>query len=105
MTFTKNIGHRDSQLRTVAAAVVIVAAMVFVENPWVRILLALVSAALATTAYFHSCYLYKVLGLHTLEGKVVHTETKAVETAPSTSAPAVEKVEEPVTAPDSEKTA
>jgi hypothetical protein len=104
MTFTKNIGHRDSQLRTVVAAVVIVVAMVFVENPWVRILLALVSAALATTAYFHSCYLYKLLGLHTLEGKVVHMETKAVDATPSTPAPVVEKVEEPVTAPDSEKT-
>jgi len=87
------------------AAVVIVVAMVFVENPWVRILLALVSAVLATSAYFHSCYLYKLLGLHTLEGKVVHTEMNAVDATPSTPAPVAEEVEEPATMPDSEKTA
>ena len=83
MTFEKNMGHRDSQLRTVAAAVVIVVAMFVVDNPWVKIVLALVSAVLAVSAYFHSCYLYKLLGLHTLDGKVTITGEKQAEAAPA----------------------
>jgi hypothetical protein len=85
MTFEKNIGHRDAQLRTVAAAVVIVVAMFLVNNPWVKIVLAVVSAALAVSAYFHSCYLYKLLGLQTLDGKVTHATDKPVESMPATS--------------------
>jgi hypothetical protein len=107
MTFEKNVGHRDSQLRTVAAAVVIVVAMLMVDNPWLKIVLALVSAALAVSAYFHSCYLYKLLGLHTLGGKVAHTDTKPGEPTPEVpvAAEPVEPAEVTSAPTDSDKVA
>ena len=105
MKLHKNIGQNDSKLRTVAAVAIILLAMFFVENPYVKILLALVSAALAATAYFHSCYLYKLLGLHTLNGKVAHTEETAPSVQPEEKTQPSDMVAEERETPESEKVA
>ena len=78
MTFDKNVGPRDAQLRTILAVVVIVAALLFVENPWVKILLAIVAAILAATGYLHTCYLYKLLGKNTAKGHRAPSESPVV---------------------------
>jgi len=87
MKLEQNVGARDAQVRTIAGAVVIVVALFFVENPWVRLVLALVAAVLAATGYLHSCYLYKLLGKNTAhkEQGVSTTPTEAsVEAVPTT---------------------
>jgi uncharacterized membrane protein YraQ (UPF0718 family) len=62
---TKNVGDNDATARTVAAIVLILVALLLVENPYLRIVLALISAVLAGTAFVRSCPMYSLLGMDT----------------------------------------
>lgn len=64
---TKNVGTRDAHVRIVISAVLVLVALLVVENPYLRIVLALFGAILAGTAYFHTCWLYTLMGKNTCE--------------------------------------
>lgn len=63
----KNIGTKDAHVRIILAAILVLAALFVVTNDVLRVVLALVGAALAATAYFRYCYLYKLLHKNTSE--------------------------------------
>jgi len=84
----KNVGVKDGHIRIALGAVIILIALFLVEQPVVRILLALISAALAGTAYVHHCPIYRCMGKNTCEGDapVVPQEQKE-EATPVEEAP------------------
>ena len=51
----KNVGSRESNIRMVAGAVIVLYALFIVEAPTVKIVLATVAAILAGTALIHFC--------------------------------------------------
>lgn len=57
----KNIGTQEAHIRTIAGVVVLLFALFIVDNPNFRILLAVIAAILAGTAYMRSCLIYTLL--------------------------------------------
>lgn len=64
---TKNIGAREANIRTTIAAVLVVVVFFFVTNPYVHIVLALIAAILAGTAFLRTCPINRLLGRNTCE--------------------------------------
>jgi len=62
---TQNVGANDAHARIIAAGVLVLIALFLVENAYVRIVLALVAAALAATAFFRTCFIYRLSGMDT----------------------------------------
>jgi len=56
-----NVGKTDATFRTVAAAVLIVLALFVAEAAWLRILLAVLAAGSAATAFLKFCPIYHSL--------------------------------------------
>lgn len=63
----KNVGKTDASLRVVGAAVLLLIALFVIEMPAVQILLALVAAVLATTAFLRTCPVYTYKNIDTTE--------------------------------------
>jgi uncharacterized membrane protein YraQ (UPF0718 family) len=63
----KNIGTHDANMRMVAGVFIIVFALFLVDQYVIRIILAVIAAILAGTAFLHTCPLYVILGKDTCE--------------------------------------
>ena len=61
----KNIGTQDSHMRLAGGVFLVLFALYVVENPTLQIILAVISAILAGTAFLHICMLYKLFGINT----------------------------------------
>jgi len=81
----KNVGAQDAHVRTIIAGVLVVVALLVVDNPYLRIGMALVGAALAATAYIRYCFLYKLLGKNTCEAEAVSPSEPHEEHTPTSS--------------------
>ncbi len=57
----KNITDKEAHIRTVASIVLLFTALLFIDAPVVKILLASIAAILAGTAFFRTCPLYMFL--------------------------------------------
>jgi hypothetical protein len=88
----KNVGTRDGHIRIAAGAVIILIALFLVEQPVARILLAIVAAVLAGTAFLHHCPLYRMMGKNTCEDNGVAGST--AETASAAEEPTPDALEE-----------
>jgi hypothetical protein len=77
----KNIGPQDANIRTILATVLILLGFFVIENPYIRIAVAVVSAVLAGTAFLRSCPLYHYLGKNTCTDQGVVASTKTPETS------------------------
>ena len=64
---TKNVGTGDAHMRIIVSAILVLVALLVVENQYLRIVLTFVGAVLAGTAYFHTCWLYTLMGKNTCE--------------------------------------
>ncbi len=51
----KNITEKESQMRNIVAIVLLLTALLVIENPFIKILLAIISAVLAITSFLHVC--------------------------------------------------
>lgn len=75
---TKNVGARDAHVRIIVAVVFVVTALLIVDNPYLRIVLASLGAIMAGTAYLRTCWLYTLMGKNTCNpgGEEVPTSTQ-----------------------------
>ena len=64
---TKNVGVRDANVRITISMVLVLVALFVVKDQYLRIVLTLFGAVLAGTAYFHTCWLYTLMGKNTCE--------------------------------------
>jgi hypothetical protein len=80
-----NVGTKDANYRTLAAAVLVLVTFFFIENPYLRIVLATIAAVLAGTAFLRTCPLYTYLGRNTCEP-----------VSPTEANPVAESAHEPV---------
>jgi hypothetical protein len=87
-----NVGTKDGHIRIALGAVIILIALFLVEQPVIRILLAIIAAVLAGTAFLHHCPLYKMMGKNTCEDKGVAGSMP--EAAPAADEPTPDALEE-----------
>jgi hypothetical protein len=64
----KNVGTKDANIRTLVAAALILGVFFFVENPYIQIVCAIISAVLAGTAFLRTCPVYHYMHKNTLTG-------------------------------------
>jgi hypothetical protein len=103
----KNMSTEDAHIRTAIALVLVLIALFFIEQPALRIILALVAGVLATTAFLRTCPVYDIM----YAKKPSEEESPAVEassledvTSDSMETPEVEPTpSEEVMAPEEEK--
>ena len=81
----KNVGTKDAHVRTAIAAVVVVVALFLTNQPYLQIILALIAGALAASAFFHTCFLYRFLGKNTSDDAPGAPRDTQGETAPHES--------------------
>lgn len=86
----KNLNTREANIRTLVAAVLILGVFFFVENPYVQIICALISAVLAGTAFLRTCPIYHYMGKNTCEDVQVLATTQADQSPTTPATPPIE---------------
>lgn len=74
----KNIGAQESNYRMIAGAVIVLYALFFVEAPTVKIILAVVAAVLAGTAFVRFCPINTLLKRNTSDSDM-NTENEVLD--------------------------
>jgi hypothetical protein len=64
----KNVGTNEAYLRTAVAAVLVLLALFLVDGPVMRIVLAVLAAILAGSAFIRTCPINHLLGRNTYDG-------------------------------------
>lgn len=80
----KNIGTQEAHMRTIIAVVLLLIALLVVESPFLKIVLAIVAATLALTAFLRTC------PVNTMLHKNTYDDVKQTSSAPIISVPAEE---------------
>jgi uncharacterized membrane protein YraQ (UPF0718 family) len=68
MIMHKNVGTQEAHIRTGAAFVVLIIALLIPDQPVIRIVLAIIAAILAGTAFLRVCPLNTLIGRNTYDG-------------------------------------
>ena len=90
----KNVGDQEAYMRIGAAVVFLLLALFITENPSLRILLAVLAAILAGTAFLRTCPINTLLKRNTYEGgeDMPTQKDMSAEEAPDVMAEATEPV-------------
>lgn len=94
----KNIDTQEAHIRTIAGAVILLFALFFVDNASFRILLAIIAAVLAGTAYMRSSPIKTLMEKRT-------QKADPLETTLETDTPPAPMPEKPVVGMEEESTA